>query len=177
MLVSPTWKCNFPFPEITEMVDVWLWAQRYLVTTRWGFISWDLKRLPQTQKPEGVRTFMSLGLSLWGRAPCRRPSTVGISILGGAAFWGSMLSVIRVAWDFITSMGVGFWAPRYACRAKPAGRREEEKPDPQIFSSFCICYVSVVCLGLSAKQEIVGRRSCELCFIKLFNTRTQCSLT
>lgn len=30
------------------------------------------------------------------------------------------LSASRVACDFITSMGVGFWAPRYACRAKPA---------------------------------------------------------
>lgn len=78
------------------------------------------------QKPEGVRMFISLCLSLCGRAPCRRPSAVGISILGGASFWAAGFSPSRVAWDFITSMGLGFCAPRYACSAKPTGKQEEE---------------------------------------------------
>lgn len=70
---------------------------------------------------------MSRGLSLCGRAPWRRASTLGISILGRAAAAGAAgLSGSRPACDFITSMGVGFWAPRYACSAKPAGKSKAD---------------------------------------------------
>lgn len=73
---------------------------------------------------------MSRCRSLCGRAPGRRVSAVGISILGGAAAaWATALSASRVDWDFITSMGVGLWAPRYACSAKPAGKREAFHPN------------------------------------------------
>lgn len=85
------------------------------------------QRRTSHQKPDGVRMFMSLGFSLCGRAPWRRPSTVGISILGGATAWVAGLSARRVVWVFMTSMGEGFWVPRYACSAKPAAKQNKTK--------------------------------------------------
>lgn len=81
------------------------------------------------QKPDGVKMFMSLGFSLCGRAPWRRPSTVGISILGGATAWAAGLSARRVGWVFMTSIGEGFWVPRYACSAKPAAKQIKTKTE------------------------------------------------
>lgn len=78
------------------------------------------------QNPEGVRTFMSRCFSLCGRELRRWASTLGISILGGAAAaWAAGLSAICVAWDLITSMVVGFCALRYVCSAKPSGGKKE----------------------------------------------------
>lgn len=77
-----------------------------------GFMGPSASVASLSQNPEGVRMFMSRGLSLWGRAPWRRPSMVGISILGGARAGADGLSASRAPCTFITSMGVGFWAPR-----------------------------------------------------------------
>lgn len=81
---------------------------------------------------------MSRCFSLCGRAPWRRASTLGISIFGGAAAaaWTAGSSASRAPWDFITSIGLGFWAPRYACSAKPAAGGAEFRLKPRHSKSF-----------------------------------------
>lgn len=62
------------------------------------------------QKPDGVKTFMSRGLSLCGRGFCRLASMSEISILGGRNFVGS--STLRLTWVLVPSMVEDFCRPK-----------------------------------------------------------------
>lgn len=62
------------------------------------------------QKPDGVKTFMSRGLSLCGREFCRLASMSEISILGGINFVGS--STLRLTWVLVPSMVEDFCRPK-----------------------------------------------------------------
>lgn len=62
------------------------------------------------QKPEGVKTFMSRGLSLCGRGGTRLASMPEISILGGMKLEGS--STLRFTWVLVPSMVEDFCRPK-----------------------------------------------------------------
>lgn len=69
--------------------------------------SWQLVWL---QKPEGVKTFMSRGLSLCGRCETCLGSETEISILGGRNLAGS--STLRLIWVFVPSIVEDFCRPK-----------------------------------------------------------------
>lgn len=62
------------------------------------------------QKPEGVKTFMSRGLSLCGRVGARLASMPEISILGGMNLAGS--STLKLTWLLVPSMVEDFCMPK-----------------------------------------------------------------
>lgn len=62
------------------------------------------------QKPEGVKTFMSRGLSLCGRVGARLASMPDNSILGGMKLAGS--STLKLTWVLVLSMVEDFCMPK-----------------------------------------------------------------
>lgn len=62
------------------------------------------------QKPEGVKTFMSRGLSLCGRGGTRFASMPEISILGGMKLAG--FSPVKLTWVLVPSMVEDFCMPK-----------------------------------------------------------------
>lgn len=62
------------------------------------------------QKPEGVKTFMSRGLSLCGRGGTGLASMPEISILGGMKLAGS--STLKFTWVLVLSIVEDFCMPK-----------------------------------------------------------------
>lgn len=75
------------------------------------------RHLGWSQKPDGVKTFISRGFSLWGRGETRLDSVSEISILGGMNLAGS--STFWLICVLVPSIVEDFCRPKQDCREKP----------------------------------------------------------